>query len=515
MPKEEPDWNPFLTAANAAGGVAASYDTSKLKDPYRFMFEYVRTLDPHDEKNPIKSLPDTPQTRSILRTFIEEDLIVIPKSRQMQATWMAVAYGLYMAMSRQGSAVFFVSRKEDDAGFSRDLSLLSRAYFIYSHLPQSLQIPCQKGLAPPVLRFPAQYSSIMGLTQDSDALRQYTASLVICDEWAFQEKARESYSAMIPTLKGGGKLIGISTPNGPNNLFFDLVHDRQQNERENTNYQIQRQHKGLLIEKNKKNGFSVIWLHYSADPLKDEKWARQEKKSMSSAEEWEREYEISFSTMAGLRVYPDFTRDRHVGELKPIDGKPIWRGWDFGFGHPAVVWCQLDHNGRLNILAEHMGHDITIENFADEVKKLSKKMFPYCEEWRDAGDSAGKQVSDKSERATIDILRKKWGIRIQSRKLPIKDGVDTIRRMILPPRGLDPKLRVDVSCRTLIDGFTGGFVRQEIDDQIPVKDGKYDHLMDALRYLVMVVYNPVTGAPIGQQKATEFDRTSANQSTGY
>lgn len=512
--KPEEDWNPFLTAANAAGGVASSYDTTKLKDPYRFMFDYARTLDPHDEKNPIKRLQDTPATRSILATFLEEDLIVMPKSRQMQATWMAVVFGLWKAMSRQGSAVFFVSRKEDDAGFSRDLSLLSRAYFVYTHLPQELQVPCSKGLAPPVLRFPGQYSSIMGLTQDSDALRQYTASLVVCDEWAFQEKARESYSAMIPTLKGGGKLIGISTPNGPNNLFFDLVHDRTQNEKENTNYQIQRQHKGLLIEKNKKNNYAVIWLHYSADPLKDEKWAREEKKSMSSSEEWEREFEISFSTMAGLRVYPAFSRDKHVGQLQPIDGKPIWRGWDFGYGHPAVVWCQLDNDGRLNVLAEHMGYDITIENFADEVRKLSKKMFPYCEEFKDAGDSAGKQASDKSERTTIDLLRKK-GIRIQSRKLPIRDGVDTIRRLIQPPRDLPTRLKVDVGCRTLIDGFTGGFVRQEQDDMIPVKDGKYDHLMDALRYLVMVLFNATTGLPIGQHKALDYDRTTANHATGY
>jgi phage FluMu gp28-like protein len=68
-------------------------------------------------------------------------------------------------------------------------------------------------------------SAIYGMSQDSDALRQYTATSVFWDEMAFHEHAYAAYGAVKPTLMGGGRLCGVSTPNGKNNLFYDLVHN--------------------------------------------------------------------------------------------------------------------------------------------------------------------------------------------------------------------------------------------------------------------------------------------------
>lgn len=227
----EDDFDPWAAASHASGGVSAAYDTSMLSDPEEFMFKHMRTLDPHDKVSPIKPLPDLPALRQLLRVFLEEDRILIPKSRQMQATWMACGFATWLAMSTKGSMVFMVSRKEDDAGFSRPLSLLARCFFIYSNLPESMQIPKTKGLQPPSLGFPGHYSAIMGLSQDSDALRQQTASLIVWDEMAFQERAAAAYKATMPTIQGGGKIIGISTPNGKSgNLFYHLVHDEEMKE---------------------------------------------------------------------------------------------------------------------------------------------------------------------------------------------------------------------------------------------------------------------------------------------
>jgi len=56
-------------------------------------------------------------------------------------------------------------------------------------------------------------------------LRQYTSSLIISDEMAFQEKAEEAYIAARPTLIGGGKFIGISSPNYKE-FFYQMVGDK-------------------------------------------------------------------------------------------------------------------------------------------------------------------------------------------------------------------------------------------------------------------------------------------------
>ena len=223
------DWSPLDVAANAAGGTVG-YDLSPFKDPHEFVFGHCRTIDPLDGSNPIKPFPDHRYLHELLDVFLQEDTIMVAKSRQMMATWLACAFADWTAMGHPGAMVFCVSRKEDDAGFGRDLAILWRCRFIYEHLPESMRIPMKLTLQPPVLSFPSQYSSIMGLSQDTDAFRSYTATLVLCDEWAFQERARLAYSAMKPVLRGSGgkkgKLIGLSSPNGENNLFAELVHDQ-------------------------------------------------------------------------------------------------------------------------------------------------------------------------------------------------------------------------------------------------------------------------------------------------
>jgi phage FluMu gp28-like protein len=144
-------------------------------------------------------------------------------------------------MTQEGQYIFFISKKEDDANFSSQLSLLSRAFFIYTHLPKELQIRYQKKEQPAMLVFKNKNSTIHGVSQDSDALRQYTTSSLFFDEMAFQEKSEQSFASIKPTLDGhkrtliinGHKCVlpkfcGVSTPNGKRNLFAKLVHDGQE-----------------------------------------------------------------------------------------------------------------------------------------------------------------------------------------------------------------------------------------------------------------------------------------------
>jgi phage FluMu gp28-like protein len=128
-------------------------------------------------------------------------------------------------MHHKGQYIFFVSKKEDDAGLSTPLSLLSRAFFIHDHLPDSMKIPLKKTGTPSTLIFPSNNSIIHAVSQDSEALRQYTASSIFQDEMAFQEHSEQVYAAAKPTIDGGGRLCGVSTPNGKRNLFYKLVFD--------------------------------------------------------------------------------------------------------------------------------------------------------------------------------------------------------------------------------------------------------------------------------------------------
>ena len=95
--------------------------------------------------------------------------------------------------------------------------------------------------------------------------------------------------------------------------------------------------KGLSVQKNS-NKFSVLFLHYTADPEKTIEWANNLKISYPSEDLWNQEMELDFTKTTGRRVFPNFSRELHIGKLLSIPNKEILRGWDFGYGHPACVF---------------------------------------------------------------------------------------------------------------------------------------------------------------------------------
>lgn len=212
--------NAFKRLAEKLG---VSEDSLNVPDIYDFITKLCYTIDPHDIVSPIKLLPDYPYIRALTKIFVEEKLIAVVKSRQLLVTWLFCALHVWLCAYHKGQYVFFISRKEADAGFDTPLSLCSRALFICQHLPEEVRPRFDRGLQPPILRFPDTMSVIQGVSQDSDALRQYTASSVLLDEMAFQEHAYDAYAAIKPTIDGGGRLVCVSTPNGKRNLFYKII----------------------------------------------------------------------------------------------------------------------------------------------------------------------------------------------------------------------------------------------------------------------------------------------------
>jgi hypothetical protein len=472
--------------------------TNPETDAKTFIFKYAKTLDPHDSKHPVKNFPQWTFMEKMIDEWLANPLVLVVKSRQMMASWLFVALHTWDAIFHKGRSIFFVSKKEEDAGFGNQLSLLSRSLFIIENLPAKLQPKFHKSKRPPAIEFPNLYSSIMACSQEAEALRQYTASRILSDEMAFQEQAETAYTAMKPTIDGGGNLTGISTPNGRRNLFYYLSNDVKSDEKVKkidedgqAPGQLLRNEeltKGLTVRKNR-NGFTVMSLHYSACPRKNEEWQKQAKKSYVSEDSWQQEQELNFSKVEGSRVYPGFKVSVHVKKQTFNPYLDVWRCWDFGYGHPACVWMQIDKDDRVHVLRELLGEEITIKDFGREVQRISDKYYMGVT-FKDAGDPAGQARTDKSERTTVEILRA-MGIRMRMRGSGVLEGINCIRGMLLKRADDSTGLEVDPSCEILIDGFTGGYVRKELDDE-PVKDGFYEHMMDAFRYGIVVNFDPRT-----------------------
>lgn len=198
------------------------------KDPWEFLINCVMTQDQTDRITPIKAFPkDRLDLKLYSRIWVQENFIAIPKSRRMFMTWMNVALYTWDTMWNIGRSQAFVSKKEDDAN-----ELVKKAKFILDNIPETA-LP--KKFIPKYeivynhLKFPEINSEIRGFPQGADQLRMFTFSGIFADEMGFWEQAQKVYAGSVPTLEGGGRFTGCSSP-APG-FFKDLVFDRLDQER--------------------------------------------------------------------------------------------------------------------------------------------------------------------------------------------------------------------------------------------------------------------------------------------
>jgi hypothetical protein len=170
--------------------------------------------------------------------------------------------------------------------------------------------------------------------------------------------------------------------------------------------------------------------------------------------------------------------------VKPVDydpNLPLYRALDFGFVNPFVcLWIQVDVAGVVRVIDEYVRSRATIGVHAAQIKSRT----PVREEQVAATfcDPAGRSVNDVTGTSAVRELRS-LGMAVRSRGSGILEGVELIRRAI---RSGDGKSRLVISpgCPRLIEAMecyhypeSGG-----APGELPLKDGLYDHPIDALRY---------------------------------
>jgi len=201
--------NKILGIAKAKSLVLYEY---YKRNPIEWLRKCVKTVDEHDTRTPVKTYPMRPYIPQLVYLFFEEDILLLPKSRQMTITWLIIALCLHELMFTPHRLTFVMSKKEDDA-----FKLIDRMRFIYTHLPMFLQnlCPLERLLRDqPMGNIIFKNGSIgRGLPQGPDQVRSYTVSRLFCDESAFQDRFEEVYTAAQPSLMGGGKFIGVSSVN--------------------------------------------------------------------------------------------------------------------------------------------------------------------------------------------------------------------------------------------------------------------------------------------------------------
>jgi len=254
--------------------------------------------------------------------------------------------------------------------------------------------------------------------------------------------------------------------------------------------------------------FRAIRLHYSClpernpfhpDPLlaaQGSEWLRLQRLQWPDPTAFEREFEISFFSGQGARVFPQFTVVNHTKILPLNPRRIVYRAWDFGWHAPVCLFAQIDEKDRLSLLHEIVGSKQTTHDFASKVVQRSNEWFPnHPGGFEDYCDPAGQQVraleNERNEKRDIEVLgglgihpKYQWG---WSRK----DGRSLIHQLLTIRSDGTPSLYVDDrACQLLSQAFLGRYIYPEKtdgshDDEPDDKTHPWADLMAALRYMVI------------------------------
>lgn len=248
----------------------------------------------------------------------------------------------------------------------------------------------------------------------------------------------------------------------------------------------------LPVVKNPKNKFTVVTVHYSADPNKNTpEWIAEAKAGLSERG-WNREYEIDYSTYAGKPFFPEFKNYNIASEnIEYQPNETLYRGWDFGFHRPMCLVTKLNQFDQWCWMKCILGEDEGIRAFGARVKRFCQAEYPSAK-YIDAADPAGKQKTDKSDHTSIEILNA-MDIWPQYRKQEIKEGAEIIRQKLKMRADGKVGLLVDPRETSIIDGFKGGIHYPETREGKPEaehyeKEGFYEHIFDGARYLCVEMF---------------------------
>jgi len=244
-----------------------------------------------------------------------------------------------------------------------------------------------------------------------------------------------------------GWAVFSGTPNGRNHFYDTFCH----------------------AESNHDQGWYSILLKASDTGIVSQDELDDARKLMTE-EEFQREFECSWDSIIGKRIYPEFKRSLHVAthSLLPDPTIPhtVYRGWDNTGLNPAMVVFYLTNTGQARVFKEFGFIDTGIMDAAESVILWCNQNLHPQTKYIDYADPAGKN-RDSTKMSPADYIRLKS--REMGCEINLINGIQTwkIRREAVANRLIklvngEPAFLIDPCCRGLIEGFEGAYAYKEI-----------------------------------------------------
>jgi hypothetical protein len=322
-------------------------------------FFYIINLDRGREKIELYG-----SQRRILRSLRDNRFVILLASRQIGKSTLLTIYALWVACFNEDQNILIVANKESTA-----INIFKRVRLAYEQLPNYLKPGAiEYGKTSMTL---GNGSNIGISTTSSDAGRGSSVNCLILDELAFIDNhlVEEFWRSVYPIISSSkkSKIFIASTPNGTDNLFYDLYN-------------------GATEGKNDWKAERVDWWEV---PGRDEEWKERTVRSLGSMEAFEQEFGNVFlqtgESSVNEKLFEDMKSEIKEPEFVYDDGKYLL--WDTfkqdriyvagvdiseGVGAAASVIQIFDVSNLRNIEQVAVYHDRNISpyNFTAKLHEI-------------------------------------------------------------------------------------------------------------------------------------------------
>lgn len=243
--------------------------------------------------------------RKILRSLRDNRFCILLASRQIGKSTLLTIYALWIACFNEDQNILIVANKESTA-----INIFKRVRLAYEQLPNYLKPGAvEYGKTSMTL---GNGSSIGISTTSSDAGRGSSVNCLILDELAFIDNhlVEQFWRSVYPIISSSkkSKIFIASTPNGTDNLFYEL-------------------YQGAIENKNDWRAERVDWWEV---PGRDEEWKEKTIRSLGSVEAFDQEFGNVFiqtgESSVNEKMFEEMKIDIREPDFVYDDGK--YQLWD-------------------------------------------------------------------------------------------------------------------------------------------------------------------------------------------
>ena len=293
-------------------------------------------------------------------------------------------------------------------------------------------------------------------SDNEQSLRGVGLNFLCIDEFA--DVSKEAwYEVLRPTLSDTkGHALFCGSPRGFGNWSYDLFKQGETNK---------------------------DWKSFQYTTLEGEQVSQDEieqAKQDLDLRTFQQEYEATFVNYSGM-IYYNFSRDKNIIEKYAKNTGILHIGLDFNVDPMSAVVCIIE-NDRIIVIDEIQIYSSNTNEMCDEIKTRfrNKQIVVYPD------PSARQRKTSAGGLTDLSILKNNgFDVRCRSTAPLVRDRINAVNSKLKNVNGKN-SLFIVKFCKNAIKSIERQIYKE--GTHIPEKDSGYDHMNDALGYLIEYLY---------------------------